>query len=113
MNHRHTLLGAIILAAVLLGGTWLFVQRMPMTQEARERQCIEVQRKVRSTALYRENLPLEELEAATLAYCDCFAREVSRRLTPEELATIDRKQSTPAIDAKLAEVVKECRPKTP
>ncbi len=113
MDRRHILTGSIILATVILGGAWLIVQRVPLAQEARERKCIEDQRRVLIAAYVKlkEGVTWEEFEAEMLAYCDCFAREVSRRLTSEELAAIDLKQSTPTIDAKRMEVGKACQPR--
>ncbi|HWA49565.1 MAG TPA: hypothetical protein VG742_14935 [Dongiaceae bacterium] len=113
MNRRHILLGSVILAAVILGGAWLIVQRAPLTQEARERKCIEDQRRVLIAAYIKlkEGVTWEEFEAEMLAYCNCFAREANRQLTPQELAAIDRRQSTPAIDAKLVAIMAQCSPK--
>jgi hypothetical protein len=112
---RRTLFNAIILAVILVGGLWLFLSQMPLTQSARERKCIEQQRRVLIAAYVqlREGDTWEAFEARMLAYCACFAREVSRQLAPEELAILDGQQSTPAIDAKVLAVNKACRPAAP
>lgn len=110
---RGTLFNAIIV--IFLGGLWLFLDQMPLTQSARERKCVEQQRRVLWAAYVqlREGDTWEAFEERMLAYCACFAREVSRQLTPEELAILDRQQSTPAIDAKVLAINEECRPETP
>ncbi|HWA48727.1 MAG TPA: hypothetical protein VG742_10660 [Dongiaceae bacterium] len=120
LRRRRTLFNTIILATVILGGLWLFLGQMPHTQSARERKCVEQQRRVLSAAYIRlrEGDTWEAFEGRMLAYCACFAREISRQLSPEELAVLDREQSTPAIDAKVlaAKVLavnEGCRPETP
>src|SRR5262245_13671270 len=116
MNLRRGMLfNAIILAFILVGGLWLLLGQMPFTQSSRERKCVEQQRKVLVAAYIqlREGDTWEAFEARMLAYCACFAREVSRQFTPEELAILDRRQSTPAIDAKVLAVNKACGPEAP
>ncbi len=115
MRRRNILIGALILAVLLLGGAWLLVQPIPLSSDARERKCVADQRRVLTFAYVQleEGTTWEQFEAEMLAYCECFARGVSQRLTPEELALLDRQQSTPAIEAKFANIFKACRTETP
>ena len=115
MRPRNILMGAGVLAVALLSGLWLFLQQIGIAPDALQRKCIEEQRAVLRAAYVqlKEGVTWEEFEAEMLAHCDCFADEVGRQLTREELVAIGRDQSTPAIEAKLVAVAKQCRRETP
>ena len=105
MNLRHILIGAIVLAALFLGGLWLFLRHEPAQVQlnAFQQSCMQGQRG-------GGELPLDaESEAKALAYCDCVAAEVSRRLSVEELAALGLNQADSGIGEKLDLVVAYCR----
>ena len=107
MNLRHILIGAIVLAAVILGGLWLFLRyepaQVPLT--AFQQSCMQGQRS--------GNLPLDaESEAKALAYCDCVAAQVSERLSAQELADLGLGQAKSETGAKLDAAVAYCRDRT-
>jgi len=111
MNLRHILLGAIVVAALALGGLWLFLRHEPaqMSLNAFQQSCIEGQRR----GAVGEALPLDaESEAKALAYCDCVAAEVTRRLGAEELAALGFDQAGTEVGAKLDATLSYCRDRT-
>jgi hypothetical protein len=104
MNLRHILLGAIVLAVVILGGLWLFLRHEPaqVPLNAFQQSCMQGQRS--------GNLPLDaESEAKALAYCDCVAAQVSERLSAQELADLGLGRMKPETGSKLDEAVAYCR----
>ena len=115
MQPRNTLIGVVVLAVLLLGGAWLFPERVPMTQDARKQKCVDDIHRFLSDGHLQLNdgVTWEAFEAKTLAQCRCFAREASLRLTPEELAVLDWREDTPAMAAKRAEIFSTCGSETP
>jgi hypothetical protein len=104
MNLRHILLGAIVLAALALGGLWLFLRHEPPQANfsAFQQSCMQGQR--------GGALPLDaESEAKALAYCDCVAAEVAARLGPRELAELGLGKAQPETGAKLDAAIAYCR----
>src|SRR5262245_58066568 len=96
MNLRHILIGAIVLAVLLLGGLWLFLRHEPVEVplNAFQQSGMQGQRS--------GNLPLDtESETKALAYCDCVAAQVTERLTAQELADLGLGQANSATGAKL------------
>ena len=111
MNLRHTLLGAAILAALLLGGLWLFLRQQPAQESLNpfQQSCIEGQRR----AATGQSLPLDDAsEAKALAYCDCVAAEVGRRLSGDELAALGLDRAGTETDFKLTEITAYCYDRT-
>jgi hypothetical protein len=107
MNLRHILIGAIVLAAVLLGGLWLFLRHEPaqVPLNAFQQSCMQGQRS--------GNLPLDaESEEKALAYCDCVAAQVSERLSARELADLGLGQAKSETGAKLDAAIAYCRDRT-
>jgi hypothetical protein len=105
------LMGTGVLAVMLLG-LWLFPQESRATADAVEQKCIKDHR---ASLIIRyiqlpEGMTWEEFEAQMLALCDCVGREAGRQLTEEEQDAVVQEQATPAIQAKLAAVCKQCRP---
>ncbi len=108
MTFRYVLAGAVVLAAALLGGLWLFLRHEPASAplSAFQQTCIEGQRR----AVTGETLPLDdESEAKILAYCGCVAEEVAKRLGGEELAALGLGQPGAETSAKLDQVIAFCR----
>ncbi len=104
MNLRHILLGAILLAAILLGGLWLFLRHEPaqVPLNAFQQSCMQGQR--------NGSLPLDaESEEKALAYCNCVAAQVTERLSAQELAELGLGQAKPETGAKLDAAVIYCR----
>jgi hypothetical protein len=104
MNLRHILIGAIVLAALLLGGLWLFLRHGPVKVplNAFQQSCMQGQRS--------GNLPLDaESEEKALAYCDCVAAEVTKRLSAAEIADLGLGQAKPETSSKLDEAIAYCR----
>ncbi len=110
MRLRNILICALVLAVLLLGGAWLLLPRAPLTEAQRESNCVDdFHQFFRAGGLaLNEGVTWVEFEANTLARCRCFAREAGRQWSPEELAILDRRESTPAIDAKRVEIFKRC-----
>ena len=104
MNLRHILLGAIVLAAAILGGLWLFLRHEPaqVPLNAFQQSCMQGQR--------NGPLPMDaESEEKALAYCNCVAAEVTARLGPRELADLGLNQAKPETGAKLDAAIAYCR----
>ncbi len=75
MDAKRILVGALVIAAALLGGLWLFLRHEPAAESlsAFQQTCIEGQRR----AVTGQTLPLDdESEAKALGYCTCVAEEV-------------------------------------
>lgn len=111
MNLRHLLLGAFLVAAVLLGGLWLFLRYEPAAQpmNAFQQSCIEGQRR----AVSGQTLPLDdESEARALTYCNCVAEAVASELTAQELAALGLGQPNAETGTKLDRIVAYCRDRT-
>ena len=112
MNLKHVLVGAIVLAACALGGLWLFLRQVPPshTLDSFQRACVEGQRR----GIAGDTRPLDDAtEARLLAFCDCVAREVSGRLSQQDVAAIGLEQSSQALDAKLESIFALCRVNNP
>ena len=104
MNLRHILIGAIVLAAVTLGALWLFLRHEPaqVPLTAFQQSCMQGRR--------QGALPLDaESEQKALAYCDCVAAEVTKRLSAQELADLGLGQVKPEAGAKLDLAIAYCR----
>ncbi len=104
MNLRHILLGAILLAALLLGGLWLFLRHEPaqVPLNAFQQSCMQGQR--------NGPLPLDgESEEKALAYCNCVAAEVTKKLDAKELAELGLGQAGSETGAKLDAAIAYCR----
>ncbi len=111
MSPRNTLIGALVIAAALLGGLWLFVRGEPASAplSAFQQSCVEGQRR----AVTGQTLPLDDgSEAKALAYCTCVAAEVEKQLSAQELADLGLGQPSAAAGAKLDQVVAYCRDRT-
>ncbi len=107
LNMKLILLGAIVLAAIILGGLWLFLRHEParVPLNAFQQSCMQGQRS--------GNLPLDaESEEKALAYCDCVAAQVSERLSAQELADLGLGQAKPETGAKLDHAIAYCRDRT-
>ena len=112
MSLKHAVIGAIVLAASVLGGLWLFLRQVPpsTTLDSFQETCIAGQRR----SISGDVRPLDdETEARLLAYCDCVAREVGTRLSPQDIAAIGLEQSGRALDAKLRAIFALCRLRNP
>ena len=108
MRLKYILIGAVVVAVSLLGGLWLFLrsERPSASLDAFQQACVAGQRQGVSGA----TLPLDdETEGRLLAYCDCVAREVGARLSPQEVADIGLEQSNPTVRDKLAVIFDACR----
>ena len=116
MRLKYILTGAVVIAVCLLGGLWLFLrfERPSAALDAFQQACIAGQRQSITGSvtggIAGGSLPLDdETEAKLLAYCDCVARAVGTRLSPQELADIGLEQSNPAVSSKLAAIFDACR----
>lgn len=112
MRLKYILTGAVVIAAALLGGLWLFLrsERPNSSLDAFQQACIAGQRQTISGSA----LPVDdETEAKLLAYCDCVAREVANRLSPQDVADIGLEQSQPDVHAKLNAIFDLCRAGNP
>lgn len=112
MRLKYVLIGAIVLAALLLGGLWLFLRQVPPSHslDSFQRACVEGQRR----GISGDVRPLDDAtEARLLAFCDCVAHEVSGRLSQQEIAAIGLEQSSQALDAKLESIFALCRVNNP
>lgn len=112
MNLKHVLLGAIVLAACLLGGLWLFLRQVPPSSSMTSFQeaCVLGQRRLIAGDARRLD---DESEARLLAYCDCVAREVGRRLSQQDIAAIGLDRADKTLDAKLQAIFTLCRLRIP
>jgi hypothetical protein len=112
MNVKQVLIGAVVLAAFLLGGLWLFLRQVPPSHplDSFQRACVEGQRR----SIFGDTRPLDDsTEARLLAFCDCVAREVSGRLSQQDIAAIGLEQSSQALDTKLESIFALCRVNNP
>jgi hypothetical protein len=112
MNLKRVLIGAIILAACLLGGFWLFLRQVPPSNVLNSFQetCLEGQRR----AVAGDTRPLDdETEARLLAFCGCVEQEVASRLSQLDIAVIGLEQSTEEVNAKLGAIFNLCRARNP
>lgn len=108
MGAKQVLVGAAVIAAALLCGLWLFLRHEPAAENlsAFQQSCIEGQRR----AVTGQTLPLDdESEAKALGYCTCVAEEVTKRLSPQELADLGLGKPSAEGGAKLDEVIAYCR----
>lgn len=108
MGAKHILVGALVIAAALLGGLWLFLRGEPASAplSAFQQSCVEGQRR----AIAGQALPLDDAsETKILAYCGCVAEEVTKRLGGEELAALGLGQPGAATRAKLDQIMAYCR----
>ena len=112
MNLKHVLVGAIVVAVCILGGLWLFLRQVPPheTQSAFQQACVEGQRR----GVAGDTRPLDDQsEARMLAFCDCVATEVGRRMSEQDIAAIGLDQGSPALGAKLEAIFALCRLRNP
>ena len=112
MNRKHVLVGAIVLAACILVGLWLFLRQVPPseTQSAFQQACVEGQRR----GISGETRPLDDQsEAQMLAFCDCVATEVGSRLSQQDIAAIGLDQGNRPLNAKLEAIFALCRLQNP
>ncbi|MBA4095299.1 MAG: hypothetical protein C0484_00835 [Rhodospirillum sp.] len=108
MNLKHVLVGAIVVAACILGGLWLFLRQVPPseTQSAFQQACVDGQRR----GISGDTRPLDEQsEARMLAFCDCVATEVGSRLSQQDIAAVGLDQGNPALKANLEAIFALCR----
>jgi hypothetical protein len=108
MNLRNALMGALVLATLLLGGLWLFLRHESASESlsAFQQSCIDGQRR----AVTGQTLPLDdESEGKILAYCTCVAEEAGQRLSATELAGIGLGRPTDETGAKLDLLIAYCR----
>ena len=116
MRLKYILIGAVVIAAALLGGLWLFLrfEQPNASLDAFQQACIGGQRQAITGGTAGSAPPLDdETEARLLAYCDCAAREVAARLSSQELADIGLGQSSAAVHAKLNAIFELCRAANP
>ena len=112
MNLKHALIGAIVLAACLLGGLWLFLRQVPpsSTLTGFQETCLEGQRR----GISGDIRPLdEETEAQLIAFCGCVEQEVGSRLSQLDIAAIGLEQSNKDVDAKVTAILNLCRARNP
>ena len=108
MTLKHVLVGAIAAAACILGVLWLFLRQVPPSSslDGFQKTCVQGERR----GISGDTHPLDdETEARMLNYCDCVAREVGNRLSPQDVAAIGLEQSSQALDAKLQAIFAMCR----
>ena len=109
---KHVLVGAIAVAACILGGLWLFLRQVPPseTQSAFQQACIDGQRR----GISGDTRPLDDQsEARMLAFCDCVAGGVGGRLSQQDIAAIGLDQGSQALNAKLEAIFALCRLRNP
>jgi hypothetical protein len=112
MNLKHVLVGAFVLAVCVLGGFWLFLRQVPpsSTLNSFQETCVEGQRR----GISGDIRPLDEgTEARLLTFCDCVAKEVGGRLSPQDVAAIGLGQSSRDVNAKLDLIFNLCRARNP
>ncbi|HEV8391695.1 MAG TPA: hypothetical protein VGQ35_17725 [Dongiaceae bacterium] len=112
MNLKHVLIGAIVLAACVLGGLWLFLREVPpsSTLSSFQETCLVGQRR----GISGDTRPLdEESEARLLTFCGCVEREVTRRLSQQDIAAIGLEQSSAEVNSKLDAILNLCRARNP
>ena len=108
MSLKHVLIGALVLAIGLLGGLWLFLRQVApkTTMNSFQETCIEGQRR----GISGDVRPLDDdTEARLLNYCSCVEREVSSKLSGQDIAAIGLQQSTKDVNAKLGLILNLCR----
>ena len=112
MNLKHVLVGAVVLAVGILGGLWVFLRQVPPNESlsAFQQACIDGQRR----SISGDTRPLDDqTEAKMLAFCDCVATEVGKRLSQQDIAAIGLDQGNPALSAKLESIFALCRLRNP
>src|SRR4029453_11453446 len=112
MNLKHVLVGAFVLAVCVLGGLWLFLRQVPpsSTLNSFQETCVEGQRR----GISGDIRPLDDAtEVRLLAFCDCVAKEVGSRLSPQDVAAIGLEQSSRDVNAKLDLIFNLCRVRNP
>jgi hypothetical protein len=112
MTLKHVVIGAVAVAALALGGLWLFLRQQPAasTLSAFQATCLEGQRRGISGGA----LPLDdETETRMVAFCSCVEREVDHRLSEQDIAAIALEQSSKEVDAKVGAIVALCRDRNP
>lgn len=108
MRLKYVLVGALVLAACVLGGLWLFLRQVPpkTTISSFQETCIEGQRRNIAGAVQ----PLDdETEARLLKFCTCVEREVGSRLSDQDIAAIGLQQGGKDVNAKLGVILNLCR----
>lgn|SRR5512147_2363667 len=112
MKTRYILVGAVVLAALVLGGLWLFLRQVPPreTLSGFQETCLAGQR----TGISGADRPLDDATEARLqAFCGCVEQEVGSRLSQLDIAAVGLQQSGKDVDAKLAAILDLCRARTP
>ena len=112
MSLKHASIGAIVLAACVLGGLWLFLRQVPpqQTLSSFQQTCVQGQRR----GISGDIRPLDDgTEARLLAFCSCVEQEVGNRLSQQELAAISLEQGGNGADAKVALILNLCRARMP
>lgn len=112
MNVKHVMIGAAAVAALALGGLWLFLRQQPAasTLSAFQATCLEGQRRGISGGA----MPLDdETEARILAFCTCVEQEVGNRLSRQDIAAIGLQRSGKEVDATVGAILALCRDRNP
>lgn len=112
MSLKHVVIGAVTVAALALGGLWLFLRQQPVasTLTAFQATCLEGQRRGISGGA----LPLDDAtEARMLTFCTCVEQEVGDRLSQQDIAAIGLQQNSKELDAKIGAILALCRDRNP
>jgi len=112
MKTRHVLIGAFVLAALLLGGLWLFLRQVPPREVVSgfQETCVQGQRR----GISGDIRPLDDAtEARLLAFCGCVETEVRNRLSDQDIAAIGLQQSSKDVDDKIQTILALCRTRNP